>query len=55
MIYIPITRALKKVIYENGYSKYQGTDTNLLTPDKKKNREKPESQMNKILHSGPND
>ena len=47
MIYIPVTRALKKVIYENGYSKYKDTDTHLLAPDKKTNRETLKNQMSK--------
>jgi len=34
LIYIPITRSLKKLIIENGYKKYKDTDTYLLAPEK---------------------
>jgi len=47
MIYIPITRTLKKMIYENGYQKHKSTDSYLLAPDKLKNRESLKNQMSK--------
>ena len=47
MIYIPVTRTLKKVIYENGYNKYKNTKKYLLAPDKITKRETLKNQMSK--------
>jgi len=47
LIFIPITKTLKKLIYKKGYDKYKWTDTYLLAPEKTKYRDTLKNQMSK--------
>jgi hypothetical protein len=47
LIYIPVTKALKELILENGYDLYRETDNYLLAPGKIKHRETLKNQMSK--------
>jgi integrase len=47
LVFIPITKSLKKVILENGYRQYIGTDRYLLAPEKTEYRETLILQMSK--------